>query len=104
MVKSGRINQNTAKEVLAIMFETGQSAGEVVKSRGWDQISDESQLAEIIADVLEENVDHVADYLQGKEKLRGWFVGQVMKATKGQANPKIVNRLLSQKLASLREK
>ena len=100
LVEKQTINNNTAKEVLAEMFTTGQSAGEIVQARGLSQISDEEALAAVVAQVLEANEDQVAAYLDGKEQLRGWFVGQVMKATRGKANPALVNKLLSQQLTA----
>ncbi len=92
------INNRTAKEVLVEMFASGKAAGEIVAERGLSQISDEEALAELIDQVLQENVDEVLAYQAGNEKLKGWFVGQVMRATRGQANPALVNRLLAEKL------
>ncbi len=100
MVAKQTINNNTAKEVLAEMFVTGQTANEIVEAKGLAQISDEQALAAIIDKILQDNEDQVAAYLGGKEQLRGWFVGQVMRATRGKANPALVNKLLSQQLAS----
>jgi aspartyl-tRNA(Asn)/glutamyl-tRNA(Gln) amidotransferase subunit B len=100
LVEKQTINNNTAKEVLAEMFDTGQSADEIVAARGLAQISDEDALAAIIVQILDENEDQVAAYLGGKEQLRGWFFGQVMRATRGKANPALVNKLLSRQLAS----
>jgi aspartyl-tRNA(Asn)/glutamyl-tRNA(Gln) amidotransferase subunit B len=99
LVEKETINNNTAKEVLAEMFSTGQSAAHIVQTKGLVQISDEAELEKIVAQVLRENGDQVAAYLSGKDKLRGWFVGQVMRVTRGQANPALVNKLLSQQLA-----
>jgi aspartyl-tRNA(Asn)/glutamyl-tRNA(Gln) amidotransferase subunit B len=99
LVDKQTINNNTAKDVLAQMFTTGQSAPAIVQARGLAQISDEAAISDIISQVLRDNPDMVADYLGGKEKLRGWFVGQVMKATQGKGNPGLVNQLLTQQLA-----
>ena len=99
LVDKQTINNNTAKDVLAQMFTTGQSATAIVQARGLAQISDEAAISDIISQVLRDNPDMVADYLGGKEKLRGWFVGQVMKATQGKGNPGLVNQLLTQQLA-----
>ncbi len=103
LVEKQTINNNTAKEVLTEMFSTGQSADEIVQAKGLAQISDEEALAVIVAQVLDANEDQVAAYLGGKEQLRGWFVGQVMRATRGKANPALVNKLLSQQLTALTE-
>ena len=98
LVDKQTINNNTAKDVLAEMFSTGQSASAIVQTKGLAQISDEAAIADIIRQVLRDNPAMVADYLDGKEKLRGWFVGQVMKATRGKGNPGLVNQLLTQQL------
>ena len=100
LVEKQTINNNTAKEVLAEMFSTGQSADEIVEAQGLAQISDEDALAAVITQVLDDNEDQVVAYLGGKEQLRGWFVGQVMRATRGKANPALVNKLLSQQMAA----
>ena len=102
LVEDDVINYNTAKDVLAEMFLTGKSAENIVSSKELSQITDESQITELIRQILDENPDQVASYLQGKEQLRGWFMGQVMRATEGKANPKIVNSLLSQELSQLK--
>ncbi len=99
LVEKQVINNNTAADVLAEMFVTGQSAPTIVETKGLSQISDEDALVAIVEQVLDENPDSVAAYLDGKEKLRGWFVGQVMKATRGKANPGLVNKLLARALA-----
>jgi aspartyl-tRNA(Asn)/glutamyl-tRNA(Gln) amidotransferase subunit B len=98
LVDKAVINTNTAKDVLAEMFQSGKAAGEIVEARGLAQISDESLLEEAIAGILAENPEQVATYLGGKEGLRGWFVGQVMRATRGKANPAVVNQLLDEQL------
>jgi len=103
LVDDGAISHNTAKDVLAEMFVSGRPAPAIVEEKGLSQISDEAALAAIIDEVLAENPAQVETYLGGKEQLRGWFVGQVMRATQGKANPQLVNRLLSEKLAALAE-
>ncbi len=94
------INSSTAVKVLAEMFTSGKNASRIVADRGLAQISDEEALAEIIAQILRENEEEVAAYRDGNEKLKGWFVGQVMRATRGQANPGLVNRLLAGQLSA----
>ncbi len=103
LVEKQTINNTTAKEVLSEMFVTGQTADEIVQAKGLAQISDEEDLAAAVAEVLTANEDQVSAYLGGKEQLRGWFVGQVMRATRGKANPALVNKLLSQQLAARKE-
>jgi aspartyl-tRNA(Asn)/glutamyl-tRNA(Gln) amidotransferase subunit B len=87
MMGRGQVNQNTAKRVFADMFATGEPPASIVERRGFAQISDASALAAIVERVLDENPKQVADYLGGKEQLWKWLLGQVMKATRGQANP-----------------
>ncbi len=98
MVKSGAVNNNTAKEVFSEMFSTGKNPEEIVKSKGLEQISDESGIAAMIDAVIKANPDNLAKYKSGKDKLFGFFVGEVMKAAKGKANPAVVNRILKEKL------
>lgn len=96
------INNNTAKEVLAKMFTTGEPAETIVEAEGLAQISDEETIDALISQILHDNRDQVEQYLSGKEKLRGWFVGQVMRASHGKANPALVNNLLAQQLKELK--
>jgi aspartyl-tRNA(Asn)/glutamyl-tRNA(Gln) amidotransferase subunit B len=94
----GAINTATAKSVLEEMFTTGFSADEIIKRRGLSQISDTQELEKIVAEVINSNVQPVADYRAGKETALKFLVGQVMKASKGRANPQLVNELLKRKL------
>jgi aspartyl-tRNA(Asn)/glutamyl-tRNA(Gln) amidotransferase subunit B len=94
----GAINTATAKSVLEEMFTTGFSADEIIKRRGLSQISDTQELEKIVAEVIKSNVQPVADYRAGKETALKFLVGQVMKASKGRANPQLVNELLKRKL------
>jgi len=92
------INAATAKSVLEEMFNTGKDAAEIIKERELSQISDASEIeAEVIA-VINSNNQAVADYRAGKEQALKFLVGQVMKATRGRANPKLVNEILKKKL------
>ncbi len=102
LVENNTVNNNTAKDVLTEMYQSGRPAAEIIQAKGLAQISDETAIFEIISQVIRENPDTVAAYLSGKDKLRGWFVGQVMKATKGKANPEIVNRRLAEQLDQLK--
>jgi aspartyl-tRNA(Asn)/glutamyl-tRNA(Gln) amidotransferase subunit B len=102
LVEIGTINANTAKDVLAEMFISGKDPETIVNEKGIAQISDKDQIASIIDGILEANPDQLSSYFAGKEGIRGWFVGQVMRETRGKANPQVVNHLLSQKLDELR--
>lgn len=102
MLTRRAINNSTAKDVLAEMFLSGKAAGEIVAERGLGQISDEDALSTVVIRILQENPAQIESYLSGKEQLQGWFVGQVMKATRGKADPAIVNRVLREELARLK--
>ena len=98
LISDGSISGKIAKEVFAEMFETGKDAKQVVEEKGLKQVSDEGTIISMIDEVLASNQDKVDEYRSGKDKLFGFFVGQVMKASKGQANPGMVNQILKQKL------
>ncbi|WP_374764775.1 Asp-tRNA(Asn)/Glu-tRNA(Gln) amidotransferase subunit GatB [Yunchengibacter salinarum] len=98
LVEDGTISGRIAKDVFEIMFETGQDPNAIVEEKGLKQMSDTGELEGIIDQVLADNPDQLAQYRDGKTKLMGFFVGQVMKATGGKANPKLVNQLLAPKL------
>jgi aspartyl-tRNA(Asn)/glutamyl-tRNA(Gln) amidotransferase subunit B len=98
LVEKDTINQNTAKAVLGEMFQSGRAAAEIVAEKGLAQISDADELDQIAEQAIAANPDEVAEYRAGKERLLGWFVGQVMKATRGKANPQLVTKLLKEKL------
>ena len=98
-VESGSINNNQAKDVLVEMFGSGQSAPEVIKAKGFEQVSDSGEIEKIVDEVIASNQANVAAYRGGNEKLFGFFVGQVMKASQGKANPKVVNEILKSKLS-----
>lgn len=93
------ISGKIAKEVFEAMWAGGGDADTIIDKRGLKQITDTAAIAAIIDEVIEQNPAQLADYRAGKEKLFGYFVGQVMKATQGKANPAEVNRLLKDKLA-----
>jgi aspartyl-tRNA(Asn)/glutamyl-tRNA(Gln) amidotransferase subunit B len=98
LVGAGAISGSVGKTVLEEMFASGKPAGEIVREKGLTQISDEDRLATIAAQVIQDNPQAVADYLGGKEAAIRFLVGQMMKATRGQANPSLANRLLVEKL------
>jgi aspartyl-tRNA(Asn)/glutamyl-tRNA(Gln) amidotransferase subunit B len=98
LIEKGTINQNTAKAVLGEMFKSGRAAAEIVAEKGLAQISDADELGRVIDEMIAANPDQVAEYRAGKERLLGWFVGQVMKATRGKADPQLVTELLKEKL------
>lgn len=99
-VESGKINNSQAKEVFAEMFATGKPAAKVIEEKGFEQISDTAAIEKIVDEVIAGSEANVAAYRGGNEKLFGFFVGQVMKASQGKANPKVVNSILQAKLAN----
>ncbi len=96
--EAGKINNNQAKEVFVEMFNTGSPVAEVIEEKGFEQVSDTVAIGKIVDEIIEKNENQVAAYRNGNEKLFGFFVGQVMKASQGKANPKIVNEILRERL------
>ena len=99
LMADGTISGRLAKEVFAAMLETGKDAKAIVEERGLRQVTDSGAIAAAIDAVLAREAGKVAEYRAGKEKLFGFFVGQVMKATGGKANPAVLNELLKKRLA-----
>jgi aspartyl-tRNA(Asn)/glutamyl-tRNA(Gln) amidotransferase subunit B len=99
LIVDGTISGRIAKDVFAAMLETGKRAAVLVDERGLKQVTDSGAIDTAIDAVLAAHADKVAEYRSGKEKLFGFFVGQVMKATQGKANPALLNELLRKKLA-----
>ena len=102
MVEDGTINANTGKQVLEEMFATGRSGRQIVEERGLAQISDTAALEKIVGQILDENPEQVNRYLDGKVKVLGWLMGQVMRATRGKANPQVVQEVLQAQLEDRR--
>ena len=101
LISKGTISGKIAKKVFATMWKEGGKAEDIVKAQGLVQISDTGALQELVDKVVSENPKAVEDFKAGKKKAVGALVGQIMKATKGKANPKVINELLNKKLASL---
>jgi aspartyl-tRNA(Asn)/glutamyl-tRNA(Gln) amidotransferase subunit B len=97
-IEDQTISGKIAKEVFELMWESGASADSVIEQKGLKQITDSSAIEKVIDDVMAKNPGQLADYRSGKDKLFGFFVGQVMKATGGKANPAQLNELLKKKL------
>jgi aspartyl-tRNA(Asn)/glutamyl-tRNA(Gln) amidotransferase subunit B len=98
MIKEGTISGKIAKDVFEEMYQTGERPSKIVKDKGWVQILDEAEIIKAIEKVMKANPRQVEDYQKGKEKIFGFFVGEVMKEMKGKGNPKLVNELLKKKL------
>jgi len=103
MVTQGKINQNTAKAVLEEMFNTGKEAQDIVSERGLSQISDADYIASLVSQTLDQHPEQVSTYLKGKETVSRWLFGQVMRLSRGQANPHVVQQELDRQLAALKE-
>jgi len=99
LVESGQITGAVGKKVFATMFESGRGAGEIVAAEGLAQISDTSAIEQAARDVIAKNPENVAKYKSGNEGVFKFFVGQVMRATRGQANPQAVNDILQRLLS-----
>ncbi len=98
LISDGTISGKIAKDVFAEMMISKKSPSDIVKEKGLEQVSDDTEILKLIDKVISKNEDKVKDYLGGKDKLFGFFVGQVMKLSQGKANPGIVNKLLKDKL------
>ncbi len=99
LIDKGVISGKIAKTVFEEMYKTGKNPDTIVKEKGLVQVSDESEIEKAVDEALAKNPGEVERFRAGDEKLMGFFVGQIMKATKGKANPKIVNELLKKKLS-----
>lgn len=98
LIEDGTVSGKIAKDVLDDMFDSGESADAIVERKGLKQVSDTGAIEKIIDDVLADNAAKVEEYKSGKDKLFGFFVGQVMKMSQGKANPGLVNKILKEKL------
>ena len=99
LIADGTISSKIAKKVFRELIQNGGDAQSVVEANGWVQLSDPAKLLPIINEILDNNAQSIEDYKNGKDRAIGFLVGQIMKATKGQANPGVVNKLLNQELS-----
>lgn len=97
-VKKGKISNNAGKKVLREMFETNKKPLDIIKEKGLVQISDESAIEELVDKILAANPQSIEDYRAGKDRALGFLVGQVMKESRGKANPQMVNKMLRNKM------
>lgn len=98
LIEDGTISSKIAKKVFKELIENGGQAKEVVEAKGLVQLSDPAQLLPIINEILEQNAQSIEDFKNGKDRAVGFLVGQIMKTTKGKANPGVVNQLLMEEL------
>ncbi len=99
LIADGTISGRIAKEVFEAMWESGKPAAAIVADQGLEQISDTGAIEAIVAQVIADSPGQAEQFKSGNEKILGWFVGQVMKASQGKANPGLVNRILRDKLS-----
>ncbi len=98
LVQNGTISSSIAKKVIIELFEKPEDPNKIIKEKGWIQISDEGEIKAVVMKVLEDNQQSVADYKAGKDKALGFLIGQAMKATKGKANPGMLNKMFKDEL------
>ena len=98
LIDNGTISSAIGKKVLEELFETPKNPEEIIKEKGWIQISDEGAIKEIVMKILENNPQSIIDYKAGKDRALGFLVGQAMKETKGKANPQLLNKLFLDEL------
>ena len=98
LIEKGTISTSAAKKVLAAMFEDPQDPEKLVEKLGLVQVSDEGAILEMIAEVLKQNPQSIVDYKAGKDRALGFLVGQVMRISKGKANPQLLNKMLKDAL------
>ncbi len=100
-IDSGKISNTAAKQVLENMFETGEKPSALIEKLGLTQVNDENEIVEIVKKVIEENPQSVADYKKGKDNAAKYIIGQVMRASRGKANPHTVNKLVTEEMQKL---
>ncbi|MBP3800797.1 MAG: Asp-tRNA(Asn)/Glu-tRNA(Gln) amidotransferase subunit GatB [Clostridia bacterium] len=98
LIDKGTISSSIGKKVLVELFENPRDPEDIIKEKGWIQISDEGAIKEVVAKILEANPQSIADYKAGKDKALGFLVGQAMKETKGKANPQMLNKMFLEEL------
>ena len=98
LIDKGTISSSIGKKVLVELFENPRDPEEIIKEKGWIQISDEGAIKEVVLKVLEENPQSIADFKAGKDRALGFLVGQAMKETKGKANPQMLNKMFLEEL------
>jgi aspartyl-tRNA(Asn)/glutamyl-tRNA(Gln) amidotransferase subunit B len=98
LIEQGTVSGKMGKEILSAMFSSGKTAKEVMASQGLEQINDTGKIAAVAREIMAANPKQVEQYRSGKTATMGWFVGQVMKATRGQANPQLVQEVLQKEL------
>ena len=101
LINCGTISNKIAKDVFEEMFKSSKDANVIIEEKGLKQISNKGDIEKFVDKIILENEQQVEQFKKGNKKVMGWFVGQVMKLTKGQANPGIVNEVISKKTKQL---
>ena len=101
IIDKGMISSSIGKKVIEELFENPREPEDIVKEKGWIQISDEGEIKKVVMQVLEANPQSVSDYKAGKQKALGFLVGQAMKATKGKANPQMLNKMFVEEINNI---
>ena len=98
LIDRGTISSAIAKKIIEELFENPKNPEDIIKEKGWVQISDEGAIKEVVLKILDKNPQSISDYKAGKDRALGFLVGQAMKETKGKANPQILNKMFLEEL------
>ena len=98
LIDKGTISSSIGKKVLEELFENPRDPEDIIKEKGWIQISDEGAIKEVVLKIIEANPQSVSDFKAGKDRALGFLVGQAMKETKGKANPQMLNKMFAEEL------
>ena len=98
LIDKGTISSAIAKKIIEELFENPKNPEDIIKEKGWVQISDEGAIKEVVLKILDKNPQSISDYKAGKDRALGFLVGQAMKETKGKANPQILNKMFLEEL------
>lgn len=98
LIDNGTISSAIAKKVIEELFESPKNPEDIIKEKGWIQISDEGAIKEVVLKILDNNPQSIIDYKAGKDRALGFLVGQAMKETKGKANPQMLNEMFLEEL------
>ena len=98
LIEEGKVSNKQAREIFAEMLKNNESPSELMKKMGTEMVSDESEIMDIVKETIDENPQAVIDYKNGKDRAVGFLVGQIMKKSRGKANPALANKLVVEEL------
>ena len=101
-INEGEINNKIGRDILPLMISEGKKASDIISEKGLTQVTDTDALSRVIDDILAESKKEINEFIAGKDKITGFFIGRIMRATAGKANPAIVNKILKEKLELLK--